>query len=108
MSTSSVENAVRRGVKSAVSALASSCALACPVHASAADAAITLTIENDLVTGSDKNYTNGIGLSWVSEELNTYESDSFVRKWAQLWTCLPFVADEGCETYASCSLAQEM
>ena len=101
-------NAVRRGVKSALAALASSCAVACPMQSRAADAAITLTVENDLVTGSDNNYTNGVGLSWVSEGLDTYESDSFVRKWAQLWGFLPFVADEGYETYASWSLAQEM
>jgi lipid A 3-O-deacylase len=108
MSPSSVENVVRRGVKTALAALALSCAVACPMQSNAADAAITLTVENDLVTGSDNNYTNGIGLSWVSKELNTYESESFVRKWAQLWAFLPFVADEGYETYASWSLAQEM
>ena len=72
------------------------------------DAALTLTIENDLVTGSDNNYTNGLGVTWVSRDLDTYEPDSFVRKWARLWTFLPFVGDEGYDTYASWSLAQEM
>jgi hypothetical protein len=76
--------------------------------ADGAAAALTLTFENDLVTGSDNNYTNGLGITWVSRELDTYEPDSFVRKWERLWSFLPFVADEGYETYAGWSLAQEM
>ena len=38
----------------------------------------TVTIENDIGTGSDNNYTNGIGVSWVSKAIDTYEERGFV------------------------------
>ena len=43
----------------------------------------TVTIENDVTTGSDNNYTNGIGLSWVSKAIDTYEERSPVRRWGE-------------------------
>ena len=30
------------------------------------DGAVTLTLENDVFTHSDNNYTNGLGIAWVS------------------------------------------
>jgi hypothetical protein len=69
---------------------------------------MTLTIENDKFTGSDNNYTNGIGLTWVSKDLKTYDDESFLRKWGKFWAFLPFASDEGSTTYASWSLVQEM
>jgi hypothetical protein len=69
---------------------------------------MTVTVENDKFTGSDNNYTNGIGASWVSNDIDTYDHQSFVGKWARFWSFLPFVADDGYRTYASWSLAQEM
>lgn len=72
------------------------------------DGALTFTVENDAFTGSDNNYTNGLGISWVSGNLNTNEDDRFVSKWQRFWSFLPFVGDEGYDTYASWTLAQEM
>lgn len=69
---------------------------------------LTFALENDTFTGSDNNYTNGFGVSWVSAELDTYDDDRFVSQWGRLWSFLPFVADEGYSTYASWTLAQEM
>lgn len=69
---------------------------------------ISLTLENDVFTGSDDNYTNGFGLSWVSADLDRYDDDRLVHRWAQFWSFLPFVSDEGYETYASWSVVQEM
>ena len=40
-----------------------------------------MTVENDVATGSDNNYTNGIGMSWVSNAIKTYDEKSFVRRW---------------------------
>jgi lipid A 3-O-deacylase len=42
---------------------------------SAADprGAITLTPENDVLTGSDNAYTNGLGVTWVSGDLASYD-----------------------------------
>ena len=68
----------------------------------------TVTVENDMGTGSDNNYTNGVGLSWVSNAIDTYEERSFVRRWGQFWSFLPFVGDAGSRTYVAWSLAQEM
>ena len=70
--------------------------------------AMTFTIDNDFLTGSDNNYTNGFGLSYVSAEIDSYGEDSFLRKWSNVWSFLPFVGDEGYATYASWTLAQEM
>ena len=91
-------------------AVLSSCALGCAMQANAApnDGALTFSVENDSFTGSDNNYTNGFGLSWVSADLDTYDDDRFVSKWSRLWSFLPFVADEGYTTYAAWTLAQEM
>ncbi|MGZ9032357.1 MAG: lipid A deacylase LpxR family protein [Burkholderiaceae bacterium] len=68
----------------------------------------TLTVENDIGTGSDNNYTNGFGVTWVSKSIDTYEEQSFVRRWGQFWSFLPFVGNEGHRTYAAWSVAQEM
>ena len=68
----------------------------------------TLTWENDTATGSDNNYTNGAGLSWVSRAIDTYEEKSLVRRWGEAWSFLPFVGKDGYRTYVSWTLAQEM
>jgi hypothetical protein len=78
------------------------------MHSAAADEAFTLTVENDIVTGSDSNYTNGIGLTWVSRDLKTYDEEDLNRKWGRFWSFLPYVSDEGATKYASWSLVQEM
>lgn len=70
--------------------------------------ALTISLENDVFTGSDNNYTNGLGVTWVSAELENYDEDRFVSKWGRFWSFLPFVGDEGYRTYASWTLAQEM
>ena len=31
--------------------------------------ALTLTVDNDVFTGSDNNYTNGLGVTWVSADV---------------------------------------
>lgn len=70
--------------------------------------ALTFTWENDVLTGSDNNYTNGVGVSWVSNDIDNYEERSFVRRWGEFWSFLPFVGNDGYRTYAAWSLAQEM
>ena len=70
--------------------------------------ALTVTLENDTFTGSDNNYTNGLGVTWVSNAIDTYEEGSFVRRWGEFWSFLPFVGNDGYRTYVSWSLAQEM
>jgi len=96
-------------VKVGWSAALSLCALAC-MQANAADngGALTLNLDNDVFTGSDNNYTNGLGVTWVSPDVSTYDDDRFVSKWSRFWSFLPFVGDEGYTTYAAWTLAQEM
>ena len=86
------------------------CAFGCvmPATADSNEGGLTITVENDVFTGSDNNYTNGLGVSWVSADLKTYDEDKFVSKWGRFWSFLPFVGDEGYTTYASWTLAQEM
>lgn len=68
----------------------------------------TLTLENDAPTGSDNNYTNGMGVSWVSKAIDTYPEQSLPRRWGEAWSFLPFVGKDGYRTYVAWSLAQEM
>jgi lipid A 3-O-deacylase len=98
------------GVKVGCSAVLSLCALGCMTQASAADngGALTVNVDNDVFTGSDNNYTNGLGVTWVSPDVSTYDDDRFVSKWSRFWSFLPFVEDEGYTTYAAWTLAQEM
>jgi hypothetical protein len=71
------------------------------------DGALTITVENDAFTQSDNNYTNGLGITWVSGAVDR-DDDGFVGRWTRFWSILPFVADRDTTTYASWSLAQEM
>jgi hypothetical protein len=101
--------AARAGIRVALVALVSCCAVGCVTQSTGTyDGAMTITVENDTFTGSDNNYTNGIGATWNSNEISTYDEERFVRKWAKFWSFLPYVADEGYHTYASWSVAQEM
>lgn len=68
----------------------------------------TVTLENDAPTGSDNNYSNGMGMSWVSKAIDGYGERSLVRRWGEAWSFLPFVGKEGYRTYVSWTLAQEM
>jgi len=71
------------------------------------DGTLTLAVENDFFTGSDNNYTNGFGIAWVSGAVAA-DDPGLVGRWARFWSFLPHVGDEGYQTYASWSLAQEM
>lgn len=70
--------------------------------------AVTVTVENDVLTHTDNNYTNGIGVTWVSNAIDTYDEADFARKWGKFWSLLPLVGNDGYRTYVSWSVAQEM
>jgi hypothetical protein len=81
----------------------------CAAQSTAANrGAWTVTLENDFLTGSDNNYTNGFGVAWVSNSIDTFDEHSFVRRWGEFWSFLPFVGKDGQRTYVSWSVAQEM
>lgn len=90
-----------------ISSLSAAC-FATQADAAETGGAVTIALENDVLTGSDDAYTNGFGATWVSNDLDAYDDRSFVRRWGEFWKVLPFVGDEGYMTYASWTLGQEM
>ncbi len=56
--------------------------------AHASNGSLTLTVENDVFTSSDNNYSHGVGVPWVSGAADVH--------------------DEGYTTYASTTLVQEI
>jgi hypothetical protein len=72
------------------------------------DGVFTFTFENDTFTGSDDNYTNGIGFTWTTANVANYDADSFVARWTGFWDFLPLVGGDGTRTFASWTLGQEM
>ncbi len=70
--------------------------------------AISLTLENDVFTGSDDAYSNGVGLTWTSRDVASLSADNPARKWAMAWSVLPGVDDAKAERYVSLTLAQEI
>ena len=96
-------------MKVVVIAVLASCAVGCVTQSTASyDGALTVTLENDTFTGSDNNYTNGLGVAWVSNGLDTYDDERFVSKWGEFWSFLPGIPDDGSNTYAAWGIVQEM
>lgn len=89
-------------------ALLTACVLCgAPQAWAAREGALTLTLENDTFTGSDNNYTNGLGIAWVSGAVRAGDEGPLGR-WARFWSFLPLMKDERYTTYASWALAHEM
>ncbi len=70
--------------------------------------AISITIENDVFTGSDDAYSNGVGLTWTSRNVASLSHDNPARRWARAWSFLPGVSGHQVERYVSMTLAQEI
>ena len=88
--------------------LSAATALGCATPAMAAsEGAFTLTLENDTFTRSDNNYTNGLGMAWVSGAVRAGDEGPIAR-WARFWSFLPLAQDERHTTYVSWALAHEM
>lgn len=88
--------------------LAAAALLCAAASIEASDSAFTLLVENDKFTGSDNNFSNGVGISWSTGELHRFDDRSLVRRWAGLWDFLPFIGEEDYENWASWTLGQEM
>ncbi|MBN1237525.1 MAG: lipid A deacylase LpxR family protein, partial [Gammaproteobacteria bacterium] len=72
------------------------------------DGAFTVRLENDAFTGTDNNYTNGLGFTWTTGAIDRDAAAGFESRWTRFWAFLPFVADPGFDTYASWSLGHEV
>ena len=65
--------------------------------------------ENDLYTGTDRDYTNGIKLTWISADLTDYRNNPNVPQWSYpLVEALPFVNEPGLQRTLSFSIGQNI
>ena len=70
---------------------------------------LTFYLENDVFTGTDEGYTNGIKLTWVSQDMTDYRNDPRVPEWSYpIIHMLPFVNEPGFQRNISLSLGQNM
>lgn len=76
-----------------------------PRHAST----VTLHLENDLFYDTDRQYTHGMKLSWVSPDLTENRDTPFVPRWGYpLIERLPLVSNPGYRRSVSFSFGQGM
>lgn len=69
---------------------------------------VSFAMDNDIFTGSDNNYTNGVAFGWRGGERLAYTEDSAYRRWIELWSFLPVLGDDSCESYAAWSVGHEL
>jgi len=91
------------------------CTLILPGRSIAADniargtSTVTLYMENDLFYNTDRQYTHGTKLSWISPDLSAYRDNPLVPAWSYpLIKRLPFVNTPGYQRSVSFSLGQSM
>ena len=69
----------------------------------------SLYIENDLPAGTDRNYTNGLKVMWISPELGEGEGKFRAPGWIDFLACrLPLVRTPDARRFFSLSLTQAM
>ena len=69
----------------------------------------SLYFENDLFGNTDKGYTNGIKLSWVSHDLTEYAESGRLPKWSLPYVRkLPFINQPELQRNITLSLGQSM
>jgi lipid A 3-O-deacylase len=69
----------------------------------------TFYLENDVFTGTDREYTNGMKLTWISQDLTDYCNNPHVPEWGRsVIDCLPFVNEPGFTRNISISVGQNM
>lgn len=69
---------------------------------------ISWTLENDTFTGSDNNYTNGLGLTFQSAEHRNYTEGSLQRRWVDFWSFLPHIGNANCQVFSAWTIGQEI
>lgn len=69
----------------------------------------TFYLENDVFTGTDREYTNGVKLTWISRDLTDYRNDPRIPDWGHpVIDRLPFVNEPGLTRNVSLSVGQNM
>jgi len=91
------------------SALLISVAISAPAaNSEERNESLVLSVENDVFTGSDSNYTNGISINWSTDSLSKYEPGSFVGGVANLLDFAPGFDSDGEDDHLLFSLIHEM
>ncbi len=70
--------------------------------------ALTLYFENDAVSSTDRDYTNGMRLSWTSPSLSRFGDDAHVGGVAGLFDGAPGTGDSSYERNVAISIGQSM
>jgi hypothetical protein len=69
----------------------------------------TLYTENDIVSGTDLQYTNGIKLTWISEDLSNYRDNRKIPEWSYpVIEKLPFINRPSFQKNISFSIGQNI
>jgi lipid A 3-O-deacylase len=69
----------------------------------------TFYTENDIVAGTDLQYTNGLKLTWTSEDLNNYRENKNIPEWSYpIIKILPFINEGGFQKNISFSIGQNI
>lgn len=91
--------------------------LVTPAHAADGDgprppqstSTATILFENDLFGDTDQQYTNGLQLGWMSEDLDTFEEAHQVPAWLLgISNHLPFINSPGSQHNIGLSVGQKM
>lgn len=68
-----------------------------------------LYFENDLFSGTDGNYTNGVKLTWISPDLTSYATSEKLPEWSgPLIRRIPFINKEGLKRNLAFAIGQSM
>ena len=69
----------------------------------------SLYFENDFFGGTDRYYTNGVKLSWISPDLNDYAESDKLPDWSLPYIRrLPFINEPGLQRNIGLSMGQNM
>ncbi|MCP5144154.1 MAG: lipid A deacylase LpxR family protein [Gammaproteobacteria bacterium] len=69
----------------------------------------SVMFENDLFGNSDRSYTNGVKLSWISGDLTQYREAGRIPRWlSPLVDAMPFINETGLQRNVSFSLDQQI
>ena len=70
--------------------------------------AFSFVFENDLFSGNDNNYTNGLSFNVTSAAVDTLGRKNFFVKTAKVFSFLPTVLDDRYQNYVGYRLTQEI
>ena len=70
---------------------------------------VGLVVENDLTADTDKNYTSGIRLNWISPDLTRYKDSELLPDWSlPLINALPLINDPGLQRNVGIAIGQKI